>query len=383
MVSTGSMIQGLNLIQRASPTPPSDSQDLLPESPHFSSDLEAQLFLWSTVDFASNEPDRETDPNEYDVRHYDDTDEADAKPTPNEAGGRGEGVTELTIDPATLITTQTDKNDDNSNSQTSKLSSDHHHPHNSTGLDYFQFLAGLGIDPFQDPTVLNNAVGAGASAGNFPNIFASSTRSLPPGVANRAVIIDPALAALSSPSNHLASSPTSSSPYTTHTIPNSNTSEQPSSKKPRVSGASVSSSSTASSPTAHSPNLTTPLTPTEDKRRRNTAASARFRAKKKERELAMDKHAKELEGKVSNLERECESLRRENGWLRGLVVGVAGGVGGLGAVGLPGGMDAEVQAKLRSQDQQQIPQRDKGTSLNTASNVNAGKRTRETIEDDA
>ncbi|KIO32247.1 hypothetical protein M407DRAFT_35342, partial [Tulasnella calospora MUT 4182] len=60
----------------------------------------------------------------------------------------------------------------------------------------------------------------------------------------------------------------------------------------------------------------------EDKRRRNTAASARFRAKKKEREHAMESRCKNLESKVGDLERECEALRRENGWLKGLVVGV-------------------------------------------------------------
>ena len=70
----------------------------------------------------------------------------------------------------------------------------------------------------------------------------------------------------------------------------------------------------------------TSLNPTEDKRRRNTAASARFRLKKKEREAALEKKAKELEVKVSELEKECEGLRRENGWLKGLVVGVTGGV---------------------------------------------------------
>lgn len=62
----------------------------------------------------------------------------------------------------------------------------------------------------------------------------------------------------------------------------------------------------------------------EDKRRRNTAASARFRLKKKEREAALETKAKELEGRVNELERECEGLRRENGWLKGLVVGVTG-----------------------------------------------------------
>ncbi|KAG6873534.1 hypothetical protein C0995_014404 [Termitomyces sp. Mi166 len=62
----------------------------------------------------------------------------------------------------------------------------------------------------------------------------------------------------------------------------------------------------------------------EDKRRRNTAASARFRLKKKEREAALEAKAKELEQRVNELERECEGLRRENGWLKGLVVGVTG-----------------------------------------------------------
>jgi hypothetical protein len=62
----------------------------------------------------------------------------------------------------------------------------------------------------------------------------------------------------------------------------------------------------------------------EDKRRRNTAASARFRLKKKEREAALESKSKELEIRVTELERECEGLRRENGWLKGLVVGVTG-----------------------------------------------------------
>ncbi|KAJ7093182.1 hypothetical protein C8R44DRAFT_815792 [Mycena epipterygia] len=69
---------------------------------------------------------------------------------------------------------------------------------------------------------------------------------------------------------------------------------------------------------------TTPVSVAEDKRRRNTAASARFRLKKKEREAALETRAKELEGRVGELERECEGLRRENGWLKGLVVGVTG-----------------------------------------------------------
>ncbi|KAJ3881099.1 hypothetical protein F5051DRAFT_127627 [Lentinula edodes] len=69
----------------------------------------------------------------------------------------------------------------------------------------------------------------------------------------------------------------------------------------------------------------TTLTTAEDKRLRNTAASARFRLKKKEREIALDRKTKELEARVNELEKECEGLRRENGWLKGLVVGVTRG----------------------------------------------------------
>lgn len=75
------------------------------------------------------------------------------------------------------------------------------------------------------------------------------------------------------------------------------------------------------------PRQMTPLTAAEDKRRRNTAASARFRAKKKEREAAMERKAKVLEERLVELERECENLRKENGWLKGLVVGATTGDG--------------------------------------------------------
>lgn len=58
----------------------------------------------------------------------------------------------------------------------------------------------------------------------------------------------------------------------------------------------------------------------EDKRRRNTAASARFRIKKKQRDQAIEKAAKEMESKVSDLERKISQLELENRWLRNLLV---------------------------------------------------------------
>ena len=57
----------------------------------------------------------------------------------------------------------------------------------------------------------------------------------------------------------------------------------------------------------------------EDKRRRNTAASARFRVKKKQREQALEKQAKDMTDKVSQLEGKVQQLEMENKWLKGLI----------------------------------------------------------------
>ncbi|KAG2226131.1 hypothetical protein INT45_011748 [Circinella minor] len=58
----------------------------------------------------------------------------------------------------------------------------------------------------------------------------------------------------------------------------------------------------------------------EDKRRRNTAASARFRAKKKVREQAMEQSVKEMAEKSEKLEERVESLEQEIKWLRTLLI---------------------------------------------------------------
>lgn len=58
----------------------------------------------------------------------------------------------------------------------------------------------------------------------------------------------------------------------------------------------------------------------EDKRRRNTAASARFRIKKKQREQALEKSAKEMQEKVSTLENRIQQLETENKWLKNLIL---------------------------------------------------------------
>ncbi|KAI0961127.1 hypothetical protein AcW1_000291 [Taiwanofungus camphoratus] len=59
---------------------------------------------------------------------------------------------------------------------------------------------------------------------------------------------------------------------------------------------------------------------TEEKRRRNTAASARFRIKKKQWTLNLERTITDLSGRVEELEREASELRRENGWLKEIVM---------------------------------------------------------------
>ncbi|KAG0243209.1 hypothetical protein BGX31_011018 [Mortierella sp. GBA43] len=58
----------------------------------------------------------------------------------------------------------------------------------------------------------------------------------------------------------------------------------------------------------------------EDKRRRNTAASARFRFKKKLREQALEQTAKEQALRAETLEARVKELEMEVKWLRGLIV---------------------------------------------------------------
>lgn len=57
----------------------------------------------------------------------------------------------------------------------------------------------------------------------------------------------------------------------------------------------------------------------EDKRRRNTAASARFRVKKKQREQALERTVKEVQEKNSKLEAKVTQLEMENKWLKDLI----------------------------------------------------------------
>lgn len=68
------------------------------------------------------------------------------------------------------------------------------------------------------------------------------------------------------------------------------------------------------------PEYATRLAAEEDKRRRNTAASARFRHKKRLREQILEKTAKEMTVKSEMLEVRVRELEMEIKWLRGLIV---------------------------------------------------------------
>lgn len=57
----------------------------------------------------------------------------------------------------------------------------------------------------------------------------------------------------------------------------------------------------------------------EDKRRRNTAASARFRVKKKIREQSLEKTVKDTTDKNTTLEARVTALELENQWLKNLI----------------------------------------------------------------
>lgn len=66
--------------------------------------------------------------------------------------------------------------------------------------------------------------------------------------------------------------------------------------------------------------ISPPVVAAEDKRRRNTAASARFRVKKKQREQQLQETLKETVDKTQRLEERVRDLERENRWLKNLVV---------------------------------------------------------------
>lgn len=301
-----SNLQGLNIVHTAPPQNPYVSdQDLLSIPPF--PDLSAQLDLWTNLNFQSDEPlisskDRlsekrrsssagsDDDPDKYNLG------EDDVHNTGKiaETGSHENVVTGTIVPPAPAQTPVT--------GAVPQL----------PAFDIGSILAGFGLDPFQVPGLQMPP----AAAPSLAQLLSYHSAGLRP------------LTIPSETSTSQASSQASSSPQQSAT---SSSSSYPSAKRARTSRASVSADqpspsepTSPESPEADDKPGSTPVNASEDKRRRNTAASARFRLKKKEREAALEKKAKELEVRVSELEKECEALRRENGWLKGLVVGVTG-----------------------------------------------------------
>lgn len=91
-------------------------------------------------------------------------------------------------------------------------------------------------------------------------------------------------------------------------------------KSDGAASAAISAASTPSAGAGRPNDDMTRVSAEEDKRRRNTAASARFRVKKKQREQALEKSAKEMSDKVSTLESRVSQLETENKWLKNLLV---------------------------------------------------------------
>jgi hypothetical protein len=280
-----SHLVGLNIVHPPveQPSGLSDTQDLLSAPPY--ADLSAQLDFWTNLNFhdepastaASNEDERKFRTREL-LKERE----------------RSEEIEEKTQDAP--------------QQQTPVPSQQPAQP----SFDINSFLVGIGIDPYHLPPAQSSLM---TNLPTLAQILAAQQQI-----------------ALSTPTHlpHAAAFPqmTSSSSSAAAEAP-------PPSKRARTRKSSVSTidspediaaAPSPASPAADGPPAR-PLSPNsaaEDKRRRNTAASARFRLKKKEREAALEQRAKELENKVNELERECEGLRRENGWLKGLVVGVTG-----------------------------------------------------------
>lgn len=288
-------IQGLNIVQPQQP--PSDSQDLL--SGQAFPDISAQLDLWTNLTFDTD--DGSLSRNDQDVFHRKTVEEGDDDKTKSRTTTSGEKA---------IHDSHVNANNEPQPSTVPSLSA----------LDLNALLSGFAMDPFSN---LSQPPNQGAIAPSLAQLLAlhSHAQQFPAPIPSTFSHYPVPQGNPYSRLPHIVTAPTppSASAPTPAPISSTRTSEEPPTKRVRARKSSV------SSPEAMSPgdqNMT--FAAAEDKRRRNTAASARFRLKKKEREAALEGKAKELEARVNELERECEGLRRENGWLKGLVVGVTG-----------------------------------------------------------
>ncbi|PCH36010.1 hypothetical protein WOLCODRAFT_140172 [Wolfiporia cocos MD-104 SS10] len=315
-----SHLQGLNIVHPSPPATPYLSDADLLSLPPFP-DLNAQLDLWTNLNFQSDEPLGLpiSDSNKSGSKRRYGDDGADRYNDQDDDLQSNGGIAETNAHENVVTGTVLPP--------TGVAHSGHPNPTQPVpapggdvnmqmpSLDIHSLLAGIGIDPFL-VTPMQQAPHQPTNANSIAQLLSLHAASfLPPHLANPPIV------------PQAQSPPAPPTPQSQAPSPAQQPSP-PAPKRARTGRSSFSSvdqhGSPADSPEAEEKESATPFTAAEDKRRRNTAASARFRLKKKEREAALERKAKELEVRVGELEKECEALRRENGWLKGLVVGVTG-----------------------------------------------------------
>lgn len=298
-----SNLQGLNIVHPAQDV--SDSQDLLLGQAY--PDLAAQLDLWTNLSFESEEPlvhRNDERKNSSKLQAEEEEEEVQSPPSGEKAVRDGH----VNVVTPTNVAVATNRRNDNPTAAAAGATS-------APAFDLQTLLATFGLDAFAAHPQLQQQ-GQHLSPAIAPSL--AQLLALHPNQ-------NAAFAPMGLP--HFNPPPTPAQSLTRNASPGGEESYVPA-KRARTRKASITNSEADYQEEASTSATTTPLSASEDKRRRNTAASARFRLKKKEREAALEGKAKDLETKVLELERECEGLRRENGWLKGLVVGVTGAAQG-------------------------------------------------------
>ncbi|KAL1409843.1 hypothetical protein Q8F55_003842 [Vanrija albida] len=201
-------------------------------------------------------------------------------------------------------------------------------PHPGLGLSDEELFAHFAhsFNPAIPPSMYNHHGGHGGGPNWPPPPAGPSAHSSPRGLGGTAsaeLNQRIAMAHGTHPYQHpLAGSATSAPPSTPSGPPTWNTG--PASDRPRpqrtLTSSSAITSSRAGSPGPGSAPAETPNgEDVEDKRIRNTLASARFRAKKKQHVETVERSIRDLEAQHRELEIEVNDLRKENGLLKEMV----------------------------------------------------------------
>ncbi|OAX77040.1 hypothetical protein ACJ72_08666 [Emergomyces africanus] len=140
------------------------------------------------------------------------------------------------------------------------------------------------------------------------------------------------------------------SPQPVSAVPQSSSSPSPTT--PSVSNQGSKRKQDAMSPGNQSIDEAARLAQEEDKRRRNTAASARFRIKKKEREKNMERTVRDVTAKNAALEARINQLEMENRWLKNLITEKNGGAIADGDIA---GMFDKYRATTEASQQLKLP----------------------------